>query len=121
MKIVDFHMHIGFERSTFENDICLLQLSQNVKANPNIAPVCLPQDRMSDDFSGNCYIAGWGVLAENTNTIPTILQEAEVPYVKHDRCQTIFQKVNEHSPLTQTRTQTWTQTRTWVCSECELG
>ena len=38
MKIVDFHMHIGFERSTFENDICLLQLSQNVKANPNIAP-----------------------------------------------------------------------------------
>ena len=86
-------MHIGFERSTFENDICLLQLSQNVKANPNIAPVCLPQDRMSDDFSGNCFIAGWGVLAENTNTIPTILQEAEVPYVKHDRCQTIFQKV----------------------------
>ena len=86
-------MHIGFERSTFENDICLLQLSQNVKANPNIAPVCLPQDRMSDNFSGNCFIAGWGVLAENTNTIPTILQEAEVPYVKHDRCQTIFQKV----------------------------
>ena len=112
MKIVDFHMHIGFERSTFENDICLLQLSQNVKANPNIAPVCLPQDKMSDDFSGNCYIAGWGVLAENTNTIPTILQEAEVPYVKHDRCQTIFQKVNEHSSWTQTRTQTWTQTRT---------
>ena len=86
-------MHIGFERSTFENDICLLQLSQNVKANPNIAPVCLPQDKMSDNFSGNCFIAGWGVLAENTNTIPTILQEAEVPYVKHDRCQTIFQKV----------------------------
>ena len=89
-------MHIGFERSTFENDICLLQLSQNVKANPNIAPVCLPQDRMSDNFVGKCFIAGWGVLAENTNTIPTILQEAEVPYVKHDRCQTIFQKVKTH-------------------------
>ena len=26
VKIVDFHMHVGFERSTFENDICLLQL-----------------------------------------------------------------------------------------------
>jgi len=26
VKIVDFHMHAGFVRTTFENDICLLQL-----------------------------------------------------------------------------------------------
>jgi secreted trypsin-like serine protease len=85
VKIVDFHLHAGFERATFVNDICLLQLSGNVQSNPNIAPACLPTDRLSDKFQGNCYIAGWGVLQEGGSAVPTNLQEARVPYVTQDR------------------------------------
>lgn len=90
VKIVDFHLHDDFNRNTFENDICLLQLSENIQANPNIAPACLPNDRMSDDFEGECFIAGWGVLAEQSSSVPTTLQEAIVPYVNHEKCQQIF-------------------------------
>jgi len=59
----------------------------------DISPVCLPQERLPDTFIGTCFIAGWGVLAEGTDQIPEVLQEAEVAYVKHKTCQSIFQKV----------------------------
>ena len=64
VRIVDFHMHHGFVHGTFENDICLLQLSENVQSNPNIAPACLPQERLPDNFNGRCFIAGWGTMQE---------------------------------------------------------
>ena len=80
-------------RWQFKNDICLLQLSQNVKSTPDVAPICLPKNRLSDNFIGTCYIGGWGVLQESGDEMADRLQEAEVPFVNHGRCQKIYEKV----------------------------
>ena len=95
VHVVDFQIHQEYiDDGKFKNDICLLQLSQNVKTTPDVAPICLPKKRLPDNFIGTCYIGGWGVLQEAGDEMADRLQEAEVPYVNHARCQKIYEKVH---------------------------
>jgi len=97
VTIVDFQNHQDFQTvggfsGAFINDICLLQLSDNVKANKNIGPACLPAEKIETSFKGECFIAGWGTLAEKEMIQPDTLMEAAVPYVNHKECLTMIRK-----------------------------
>ncbi|CAG5109935.1 Oidioi.mRNA.OKI2018_I69.chr2.g4403.t1.cds [Oikopleura dioica] len=106
VTIVDFQNHeqfgnVGGHRGAFINDICLLQLSDNVKANANIGPACLPSKRIDENFQGECFIAGWGTLAEGEMIQPDTLMEAAVPLVNHAKCSKIFKAsvLKEHEMM----------------------
>merc|ERR1711935_1014593 len=44
VHVVDFQIHQSYvDDGKFMNDICLLQLSQNVKSTPDVAPICCPR------------------------------------------------------------------------------
>ncbi|CAL4064834.1 unnamed protein product, partial [Meganyctiphanes norvegica] len=61
VQIIDAHPQ--FDVNTFEYDLALLRFYEPVNFQPNIIPVCIPQDEC--DFKGDIgYVSGWGRLSE---------------------------------------------------------
>ncbi|XP_070839491.1 enteropeptidase [Chaetodon trifascialis] len=76
-----------YNRQTKQADIAMLHLQQPVNITPSVQPVCLPPEGQDFTVGRKCFIAGWGKDTENGSR-PSILQEAEVPLVAQDQCQT---------------------------------
>lgn len=55
--------HPQFDPRTFEYDLALLRFYEPVKFQPNIIPVCVPEDD-SNFVSSSAYVTGWGRLYE---------------------------------------------------------
>jgi secreted trypsin-like serine protease len=54
-------VHENFNEKTFENDIALVMLNENVEFEDSIQPICLP--KQMEDFSGQTgYVSGFGVI-----------------------------------------------------------
>lgn len=76
----------------FDSDFALLQLDRPVPETSCIGPACLP----SDDFEGvgsMCEITGWG-MQQSGGDLPSILQQAVVTTVAHDRCEANYVQAN---------------------------
>ena len=52
----------------------------------------MPAEKIETSFKGECFIAGWGTLAEKEMIQPDTLMEAAVPYVNHKECLTMIRK-----------------------------
>jgi hypothetical protein len=64
--------HPQFDPRTFEYDLALLRFYEPVKFQPNIIPVCVPEDD-SNFVGSSAYVTGWGRLYEGKhlkNNIP---------------------------------------------------
>ena len=49
-----------YNPATYQNDIALLELSEQVNYKQHIIPVCLPESK-SDNYTGNfATVTGWG-------------------------------------------------------------
>lgn len=55
--------HPQFDPRTFEYDLALLRFYEPVKFQPNIIPVCVPDDD-SNFVGSSAYVTGWGRLYE---------------------------------------------------------
>lgn len=55
--------HPQFDPRTFEYDLALLRFYEPVKFQPNIVPVCVPEDD-SNFVGSSAYVTGWGRLYE---------------------------------------------------------
>uniref|UniRef100_A0A668UX37 Peptidase S1 domain-containing protein n=1 Tax=Oreochromis aureus TaxID=47969 RepID=A0A668UX37_OREAU len=79
--------HPNYNSETFDNDICLLQLSSSVTFNSYISPVCLASSN-STFYSGvNSWVTGWGNIGEGASLpSPQNLMEVEVPVVGNRQC-----------------------------------
>jgi hypothetical protein len=55
--------HPQFDPRTFEYDLALLRFYEPVKFQPNIIPVCVPDDD-SNHVGSSAYVTGWGRLYE---------------------------------------------------------
>uniref|UniRef100_A0A1B6E201 Peptidase S1 domain-containing protein n=1 Tax=Clastoptera arizonana TaxID=38151 RepID=A0A1B6E201_9HEMI len=76
--------HSSYSDDTFNNDIALLALDEEVKIENDLRPVCLPPAKKS--FSGvTGIVTGWGVKKTGGSTSPT-LQEVQVPIMSNDDC-----------------------------------
>ncbi|KAK8777776.1 hypothetical protein V5799_020882, partial [Amblyomma americanum] len=91
-KIADVHFHPGFNESTYDNDIALVQLADSVMFTDYILPACLGEDVSLDrDFFNSSdvhlgTVTGWGQLTESGTTLPRYLQEIRLPIVDSDTC-----------------------------------
>lgn len=55
--------HPQFDPRTFEYDLALLRFDEPVKFQPNIIPICVPED--DTNFVGSdAFVTGWGRLYE---------------------------------------------------------
>ncbi|PZC80492.1 hypothetical protein B5X24_HaOG200409 [Helicoverpa armigera] len=96
VQIVASHPH--FDPATFEYDLALLRFYEPVTFQPNILPVCVPDD--DEDFVGKtAYVTGWGRLFDE-GPLPSVLQEVKVPVINNSACEAMYQAAgyNEHIP-----------------------
>ncbi|XP_026316322.1 serine proteinase stubble [Hyposmocoma kahamanoa] len=96
VQIVASHPH--FDPATFEYDLALLRFYEPVTFQPNILPVCVPDD--DEDFVGKtAYVTGWGRLYDE-GPLPSVLQEVQVPVINNTACEAMYRAAgyNEHIP-----------------------
>ncbi|CAB0001308.1 unnamed protein product [Nesidiocoris tenuis] len=90
--------HPQFDPRTFEYDLALLRFYEPVTFQPNIIPVCVPED--DTNFVGSmAFVTGWGRLYED-GPLPSILQEVSVPVINNTICETMYRAAGyiEHIP-----------------------
>ncbi|XP_072051565.1 serine protease 1-like [Amphiura filiformis] len=93
-------IHDGYENQVpYHNDIAIITLDlsdtndgNTINITENVLPICLPS---KGEFTTNsmCYVTGWGYTGfENmfARNLPTKLQEAEVPLINSQNCQTAY-------------------------------
>jgi len=77
-RVVKVTKHEKFIKSTFTNDIAIVEIERDVKFKYGIQPVCLPSTTsrlMKDKFVGEgAYIAGWGRTSWRGNRSDVLLQ-----------------------------------------------
>ncbi|XP_017772045.1 PREDICTED: serine proteinase stubble [Nicrophorus vespilloides] len=87
-------VHPLYNFFTYEYDLALVQLDKSLDFAPHISPICLPA---TDDLliGENATVTGWGRLSEG-GTLPSVLQEVQVPIVSNDRCKSMFLRAGRH-------------------------
>lgn len=104
-------LHPDFDEVTYENDLALLYVVENVSFAKHILPVCLPspdEGRVAGTFG---FATGWGTEYEGrmcakrrrdpetesqNNSLslggpkPSVLQEVSVPIMDYKKCNEIF-------------------------------
>ncbi|XP_058056663.1 serine proteinase stubble [Anopheles bellator] len=90
--------HPQFDPRTFEYDLALLRFYEPVGFQPNIIPVCVPEN--DENFIGRtAFVTGWGRLYED-GPLPSVLQEVTVPVIENKICETMYRSAGyiEHIP-----------------------
>ncbi|KAJ8387726.1 hypothetical protein AAFF_G00150270 [Aldrovandia affinis] len=78
-------LHPGFNRTSMDFDVALLELSIPAQQSYTIQPVCLPSPVHGFPRTADCYIAGWGALSEG-GTLTSVLQKAAVSIIEQPEC-----------------------------------
>ncbi|CAG0894496.1 unnamed protein product [Darwinula stevensoni] len=97
-KVQIIATHPNFDHRTFEYDLALLRFLDPVRFQPNIIPICLPED--DNEYLGQYgYVTGWGRLYED-GPLPSVMQEVAVPVINNSVCEQMYQKAgySEHIP-----------------------
>ncbi|ELR51587.1 Serine protease 48, partial [Bos mutus] len=88
--------------SNVSGDIALLRLFSRVTYSSSILPICLSNVKKKRlIIPDSCWVTGWGKLKEEDADYPTILQEAEVPIIKHQKCENIYNPLGSFLPQIQ--------------------
>ncbi|XP_036447170.1 acrosin-like [Colossoma macropomum] len=79
--------HEDYDKTSFENDIALLQLHYPLFFTTHVQPVCILNNEMEErglSFS-SCFISGWGSTVFQGKLVDT-LREAEVELIDTETC-----------------------------------
>lgn len=84
IKIKIITIHPEYTRTIKYNDIALIELEQNVLFTKFARPACLfnPENEVVPPF----YIAGWGRVDVDSNSVSSWLLKGEVREVNFDQC-----------------------------------
>ncbi|OCT93737.1 hypothetical protein XELAEV_18011405mg [Xenopus laevis] len=77
------YTHPGYK--SYDNDIALMKLQDEISYNYNTQPVCLPNSGMIWETGTTCWISGWGKTSE-TGSTSMYLKYAEVPVLDANEC-----------------------------------
>ncbi len=60
-KVKRVVVHKDYHAPTFENDIAVLELENEIDRQPHIVPICMPKN--TEEFEGRtAIVSGWGRL-----------------------------------------------------------
>ena len=80
--------HRNFDKFTYEYDIALLEMQSNIKFQPNIIPICLPNS--DSNLVGQIgTVTGWGRLSEYGQISP-VLREVRLPIISNSKCMRLY-------------------------------
>ncbi|XP_043928575.1 coagulation factor X [Protopterus annectens] len=81
-------LHQNFLLKTYDNDIAVVKLEDEIKFNPQVIPVCLPNKDFSENVlmkQENAVISGFGRIHER-GLQSTKLRKLHVPYIERTKC-----------------------------------
>ncbi len=70
---------------TYDNDISVLTLAEEVEFSNTVIPACLPDPNYHDYIGELLTVSGWGHLADGGQASDT-LQAVLVPYIENSVC-----------------------------------
>ncbi|KAE8599431.1 hypothetical protein XENTR_v10017183 [Xenopus tropicalis] len=85
-KIKEVVQPKAYNPTTEANDITLLRLDKPIVFTDYVQPACFPTEFANVEKKTDCYIAGWGVLDEESGEPSEILQEARVHQIDSKKC-----------------------------------
>lgn len=85
VKVSKITVHERYDSHTNQNDIAVVELSENAKISDHIETICLPNAGEERPVGSKCIISGWGKQYVSGDTVD-ILQELEVPIVGYKVC-----------------------------------
>uniref|UniRef100_A0A6I8R911 Acrosin-like n=1 Tax=Xenopus tropicalis TaxID=8364 RepID=A0A6I8R911_XENTR len=85
-KIKEVIQPKAYNPTTEANDITLLRLDKPIVFTDYVQPACFPTEFANVEKKTDCYIAGWGVLDEESGEPSEILQEARVHQIDSKKC-----------------------------------
>ncbi|CAI9572888.1 unnamed protein product [Staurois parvus] len=88
-QATNLFLHPMYNASTFQNDIALVELSEQAFLNDYVMPICIPEEEVHpEDF---VVISGWG--KQFLKRLPEALMEIEIPVVDHEVCKSGYLKI----------------------------
>ncbi|CAG2167310.1 unnamed protein product [Oppiella nova] len=88
----------AYNPATYQNDIALLELNQEITFREHIIPICLPQK--GQNFTGEKATAtGWGRTQYGISTSPGVLQKVDVEVIDSDECQKWMKSVGRRENI----------------------
>jgi len=87
--------HRSFDKITYEYDIALLEMHDGpVKYQPNIIPICLPDN--DNSLVGQVgTVTGWGRLSEFGQISP-VLREVKLPIISNSKCMQMYRSSGQN-------------------------
>lgn len=85
-------MHENYDGKTFENDIAILKLNQNVRFTKSVQPACLPPPGNMDYTNVKATVTGWGTIYFGGPTSNS-LQEVDVGIWTNQECATNYNRL----------------------------
>lgn len=70
------------------NDIAILELSESLRFNDAVQPICMASSSQSYTESDRFVVSGWGTLREGGSS-PDALQQLVVPYISESTCKRV--------------------------------
>ncbi|ELK00795.1 Mannan-binding lectin serine protease 1 [Pteropus alecto] len=82
LRVQHIFLHPMYDPKTFENDVALVELSQDPVLNDFVMPICLPERPPGE--GAVVIVSGWG--KQFLQRFPETLMEIEIPIVDHRTC-----------------------------------
>ena len=89
VNVSKLFLHGQYDPKTMDYDMALLKLENPLKLSKIVRPVCLPNESVDFRPGTSCYVTGFG-LTEQGGEVATTLQEASVPIVPQEICQSAY-------------------------------
>ncbi|XP_015276237.1 PREDICTED: trypsin-3-like [Gekko japonicus] len=80
--------HPGYNPTTHDNDIMLLQLRNPANINEYVRPIALATECAAPNT--RCLVSGWGTVETPKSEFPDILQCAEVYTMSNEECRRVY-------------------------------
>ncbi|XP_053911861.1 acrosin-like [Cuculus canorus] len=79
-------IHDDYDTTTQAKDIALMELHEPLQCTPYVQLACVPDFSLQLRQLRNCYVGGWGVTTARSGGLPPSLQEAKVPLIDLQVC-----------------------------------
>ncbi|XP_053911504.1 acrosin-like [Cuculus canorus] len=79
-------IHDDYDTTTQANDIALMELHEPLQCTPYVQLACVPDFSLQLRQLRNCYVGGWGVTTARSGGLLPSLQEAKVPLIDLQVC-----------------------------------
>ena len=95
IRVESFRSHPKFNILTFQNDVAIIRLTEEISYNTRIQAICLPppgagvvsESQSSKTATGGCYVTGWGKTSGKEKIGSEMLQEVKMTIHDDMYCQ----------------------------------